>query len=221
MKFIIILVNMEKNWSYKIPDGPHAGKTLWSGRYCAVAAFVFRRVEGIWSVLANLRGSGTPDYQGCWNAVCGFLEANESAEQGCSREIFEETGYEIKPERFLQVFTHTDPETSNNANVTIRHIAIFFEHELGPRQTPNGGEEGEVDDVKWIAIDEIDNYKWAFDHEKIIKDLFYNYIYPLTEYSPLSPGDYFMLGNRKWLQKNPLVRKILKTKVLGTFELYD
>ena len=31
---------MEKNWSYKIIDGPHAGKTLWSGRYCAVAAFV-------------------------------------------------------------------------------------------------------------------------------------------------------------------------------------
>jgi ADP-ribose pyrophosphatase YjhB (NUDIX family) len=212
---------MEKNWSYTIPDGPHAGKTLWSGRYCAVAGFVFRRIEGIWSVLANKRGSGTPDYQGCWNAVCGFLEANESAEQGCSREVFEETGYEIKPEKFLQVFTHTDPETSNNANVTIRHIAIFFEHELGNRKQSEGGEENEVDAVRWIPIEDIMDYTWAFNHEKIIHELFYDYVYPLTEYSGLQEGDYFMLGNRKWLNANLLVKNILKTKVLGTFEIYD
>ena len=117
---------MEKNWSYKIPDGPHAGKTLWSGRYCAVAAFIFRRIDGQWSILANLRGSGTPDYQGCWNAVCGFLEANETAQQGCSREVFEETGYKIKPEKFLQVYTQTDPKTSNNGNVTLNPFATLF-----------------------------------------------------------------------------------------------
>ena len=132
---------MEKNWSYKIPDGPHVGKTLWSGRYCAVAAFVFRRIEGIWTILANKRGSGTPDYQGCWNAVCGFLEANEDASECCSREIFEETGFEIKPEKFLHVYTQTDPETSNNGNVTLRHIAILFEREIGPQKQPKGGEE--------------------------------------------------------------------------------
>lgn len=212
---------MEKNWSYKIPDGPHAGKTLWSGRYCAVAAFVFRRVDGIWSVLANLRGSGTPDYQGCWNAVCGFLEANENAQQGCSREIFEETGYEIKPEKFLQVYTQTDPKTSNNGNVTLRHIAIIFEHELGPQKKAEGGEENEVDDVKWIPIDEIHNYKWAFNHEETIIDLFYDYIESLNSYSQLTEGDYFMLSQSEWLEYNPQVKKILKEKILGTFEIYD
>ena len=212
---------MEKNWSYKIPDGPHAGKTLWSGRYCAVAAFVFRRIEGIWSVLANLRGSGTPDYQGCWNAVCGFLEANETAQQGCSREIFEETGYEIKPEKFLQVYTQTDPKTSNNGNVTLRHIAICFEHELGPQKKPKGGEKNEVDDVKWIPIDEVSNYKWAFNHEETIIGLFCDYIDPLSFYSILTRGEYFMLSQPDWLKYNPQVKKILKEKILGTFEIYD
>lgn len=212
---------MEKNWSYKIPDGPHAGKTLWSGRYCAVAAFVFRRIEGIWSVLANLRGSGTPDYQGCWNAVCGFLEANETAQQGCSREIFEETGYEIKPEKFLQVYTQTDPETSNNGNVTLRHIAIYFEDENPSRSEAKGGEENEVDAVKWIPIDEVPNYKWAFNHEKTIIDLFYDYIHPLNYYSSLTIGDYFMLSQPDWLKYNPQVKKTLKEKILGTFEIYD
>ena len=158
---------MEKNWSYTIPDGPYAGTTLWSGRYCAVAAFVFRRIEGIWSVLANRRGPGTPDYQGCWNAVCGFLEADENAQQGCSREILEETGYIIKPEKFLQVFTHTDPETSNNANVTIRHIAILFNDEI-KKDKAIGGEENEVEDIKWIPIDDIYDYEWAFNHKELI-----------------------------------------------------
>ena len=212
---------MEKNWSYKIPDGPHAGTTLWSGRYCAVAAFVFRRIEGIWTVLANLRGTGTPDYQGCWNAVCGFLEANETAQQGCSREIFEETGYEIKPEKFLQVYTQTDPETSNNGNVTLRHIAIIFEHELGPQKKAEGGEKNEVDDVKWISIDRVYDYKWAFNHEQTIINLFYNYIEPLSSYSTITKGDYFMLSHPEWLGYNPQVKRILKDKILGTFEIYD
>ena len=212
---------MEKNWSYKITEGEHAGKTLWSGRYCAVAGFVFRRIEGIWSILANKRGTGTPDFQGCWNAPCGFLEANEDAQHGIAREVQEETGYKIKPEKFLQVFTQTDPETSNNANVTIRHIAIAFEHELEPPIKLSGGEENEVEEVRWIAIDQIDNYKWAFDHANIIKDMFYEYVCSLTEYSSLQEGDYFMLGNQRWLDSNPLVKKILKTKILGMFEIYD
>jgi len=212
---------MNKNWSYKITEGEHADTTLWSGRYCAVATFVFRRIDGIWSVLANKRGSGTPDYQGCWNAVCGFLEADENAEQGCSREVFEETGYEIKPEKFLQVFTHTDPETSNNGNVTLRHIAILFEHEAGPQKKSEGGEENEVEDVKWISIDNVHNYKWAFNHEKTIIDLFYDYVEPLTSYSQLTIGDFFMLSHPTWLKNNPQVKKILKEKILGTFEIYD
>lgn len=69
-----------KNWSYTIKEGEHAGQTLWSGRYCAIAAFVFLKINRAWHVLANKRGSGTPDFQGMWNCVCGYLEADECAE---------------------------------------------------------------------------------------------------------------------------------------------
>lgn len=212
---------MEKNWSYKIPDGPHAGKVLWSGRYCAVAAFVFRVVNGEWSVLANLRGSGTPDYQGCWNAVCGFLEANETAQQCCSREIFEETGYDIKPEKFLQVYTQTDPETSNNGNVTLRHIAIIFEDEVLDRKKPEGGEEGEVDDVRWIPVCDIYSYKWAFNHDVVIPELFDNFVFDLVFGSDITNADHFMLSNQEWLDYNPKVKEILKKKVTWLFNIYD
>ena len=86
---------MEKNWSYKItdPNHPKCGTTLWSGRYCAVTGIVMRYIynpvlgKNDVYVLANLRGPGTPDYQGYWNMPCGFLERNESGEQGVAREI--------------------------------------------------------------------------------------------------------------------------------------
>ena len=212
-------MNMEKNWSYKIPDGPHAGKILWSGRYCAVAAFVFKCKDGQWSVLANLRGPGTPDYQGCWNAVCGFLEANEDAKQGCSREIFEETGYAIDPEKFLQVNTQTDPETSNNGNVTLRHIAIIFDDEDLLADEPKGGEEDEVSQVAWIPIIDIHDFNWAFNHEEVIDDLYYNFIYPLNKYSDITTGEYFMLAHPEWLNDNPKVKDIIKDKLLFQFGL--
>ena len=212
---------MEKNWGYKIPDGPHAGKVLWSGRYCAVAAFVFKVVNGEWSVLANLRGSGTPDYQGCWNAVCGFLEANETAQQGCAREIFEETGYIIKPEKFLQVYTQTDPETSNNGNVTLRHIAIIFEDEVLDRKNPKGGEVEEVDEVRWIPVCDIDSYKWAFHHEEVIPELFHDFVADLIYVSDITNTDHFMLANQEWLDNNPKVKEIIKKKVTWLFNIYD
>lgn len=67
-----------RNWSYTIEEGEHAGKTLWSGRYCAVAAFAFCKIKGEWCVLANQRGEGTPDFQGYWNCPCGFLDMEKS-----------------------------------------------------------------------------------------------------------------------------------------------
>lgn len=33
-----------------------------------------------------------------------------------------------------------------------------------------GGEEDEVEAIGWIPVDTVDNYKWAFGHDEIIKD---------------------------------------------------
>ena len=74
-----------KNWSYTIKEGEHTGKTLWSGRYCAVAAFVFCKIFGTWCVLANKRGSGTPNYQGYWNCSCGFTNISSKFCPNCGQ----------------------------------------------------------------------------------------------------------------------------------------
>lgn len=163
---------MKKNWSYKITDPNHSkcGTTLWSGRYAAVCGIVLVNCKQDTFVLANLRGSGTPDYQGYWNLPCGFLEANETGEEGISREIFEECGLTLAPSCFSLLNVETDPRYCNNGNVTIRYITLRRTLELPKLKYENiNGEENEVESVKWINIKEIDNYKWAFNHDVLIK----------------------------------------------------
>ena len=148
-------------------------RTLYDGRYCAVVAFIFAVVNGRFCVLANRRGIGTPDFQGFWNCPCGFLERNEFGNEGAARETFEECNYKIDPKKLKMVGVQTDPVKSNNGNVTIRFSAfvgsqyLFTKAELNG----NGGELNEVDDIKWIPVDEIDMYDWAFGHEETIREV--------------------------------------------------
>ena len=143
-------------------------KTVFSGRFVAVSGFIFAIVDGKYSILANLRGEGTPDYQGCWNAVCGFLERYENSKEGIAREILEECGFQIDLDDLKIVHVETEPEECNNGNVTIRHRA-FLGKIIPQYVKKEGGEENEVDSVKWIPIDDISQYKWAFNHYKTIQ----------------------------------------------------
>jgi len=143
-------------------------KTVFSGRFCAVSGFIYAIVNGKYSVLANLRGEGTPDYQNHWNVVCGFLECFENSKQGIQREVFEECGFYIDEDDLKVVHVETEPEECNNGNVTIRHTA--FLGKIIPVHTKGeGGEDNEVNGVTWIPIDDLDNYKWAFNHRKTIE----------------------------------------------------
>lgn len=143
-------------------------KTVFSGRFVAVSGFIYAIVNGKYSILANLRGEGTPDYQNHWNAVCGFLEKYENSKEGIAREILEECGFQIDTDDLKVVYVETEPEDCNNGNVTIRHRA--FLGKIIPKYVEReGGEENEVDGIKWIPVDELDNYKWAFNHRKTIE----------------------------------------------------
>lgn len=175
-----MMQKIEKNWSYKITDTNHpkCGKTLWSGRYCAVTGIVCYIDENDvnWFLITK-RGSGAADYQGKWCMPCGFLEANETGEQGTIREVKEETGISI-PKAYL-FSVETDPKYCNNGNVTLRYASILDEMPV-PNYVNINGEENEVENVKWISEDEIENYDFCFNH----KDLIYLYLYHCT-------GNYF------------------------------
>ena len=152
----------------------HPGHMLWSGRYCAISAFIFTRVCGETFVLANKRGNGTPDYQGLWNCPCGFLEGNETAEEGCAREVKEETGVVIDPKLFLFQEVETNPKFCNNSNVGLRYMAILSDtkyfYNLPKVSDLVGGERDEVEQISWINVNNLTDYQWAFNHDARIKE---------------------------------------------------
>lgn len=201
-----------KNWSYTINDIKHPmnGTTLWSGRYCGIVGFVFAYVNETDSfyVLVNKRGKGTPDYQGYWNCPCGFLEADETAEEGIVREIYEETGVKFIPDNFELYGVQTDPAKCNNGNVSLRYIHMFdVEHfsELPiPKYTNINGEENEVDEAKWMLINEINLNKFAFGHDEVIKQIFDELESSFNElYNPEVGSDDYIRGEimaiEEWL----------------------
>lgn len=159
---------IEKSYSYTIPEGPHKGETLWSGRYVAVSCVILAHEvvndNECWFVLANKRGSGTPDDQGKWNMPCGYLDGGESATAACARETAEECGVYIASRLFKLINVETAPEKCNKGNVSLRHLCILSKR-ADILNKLKGGETNEVDDVKWIPIEDIDKYEWAFNHK--------------------------------------------------------
>lgn len=151
---------------------------LWKGRSVAVSAIV-AAVDGkdIY-FLVNQRGKGTPDYKDKWNFTCGYLEGHESANEGCTREVYEETGIMIDPDKFELVMVQTNPLMCNHGNVTLRYLCVLPYLIDIPDDCCNtesrGGEKGEVSDVKWVNKDNIPKYVWAFDHQSALK--YYAYL---------------------------------------------
>ena len=167
----------------------------WYSRSMAVAMFVFaKNKEGKWCVLANKRGVGCPDFVGHWCATCGYLDFNETIEEGAVRELHEECGLVLSPSEITFVGYESDPVRANRQNVTFRFAKVFqnevkswqmvwpikylFKKKINSvvwsdniKTNRNHCEENEVDEIKWIPIERIDFYPWAFGHEVTIKEV--------------------------------------------------
>lgn len=151
-----------KNFSVNID-----GKKYWISRSIAVAAFIFTKdIDNDLCILANKRGSGTPDFQGYWNCPCGYLDYNETLEEAVKREVFEETGV-VCSKDIIFIDVDSDPQ-SNKQNVTVRYTQ-FIDNPIIKERI--GGEKNEVEDIQWVKTKDINNYKWAFNHDKRILDI--------------------------------------------------
>lgn len=151
---------------------PETGKEEWISRAIAVLALVLGTDKnGVKYILAEQRGTGTPDpeYVGCWCLPCGYLDYNETCQEAIAREVHEETGIAIPYNNFELIYINDNPESDKRQNVTLRYrtkLPGYIEHyELSNKFS----ESNEVSDIKWIDLREIDSYKWAFNHETIIK----------------------------------------------------
>lgn len=140
----------------------------WFSRSVAVVCAIMRTNDnGEIEIVAGKRGKGCPDEVGKWNLICGYCEFNETLKESASRESKEECGLSIPSNAWRIHSVNSNPKDDKRQNITFRMVTEY-KPEYGTFSTANS-ELDEVDDVRWIPINEIDKYEWAFEHEKLIK----------------------------------------------------
>ena len=112
------------------------------------------------------------DFRGFWNCTCGYLDFNETTKDCAMRELYEETGILID-EDLVKFIGYEDSPEANRQNVTFR-FAAFIEDAVTTDFTfsKENNEGKEVGEIKWIKISDVDDYMWAYGHEKRIKEIF-------------------------------------------------
>ena len=101
---------------------------------------------------------GFEPYKGRWAFPGGFMNMDESAEEGALRELQEETGLEGAYIRQFHTFTAPLREPRERV-ITIAYYALVRMQEV------KGGDDAA--DARWFALDEVPQL--AFDHDQILR----------------------------------------------------
>lgn len=150
------------------------GKEYWISRSLAVAVSVYGFVDNKLCILANKRGPGLPNNVGKWNVVSGFIDYNETIEQCCKREVWEETGIDISTCELHRMSIEDDPKRDGQV-ILFRYICFIYKDKgkdimkgkmLVNALTTEHSEPNEVSDLKWIPLDELDKYEWTSENHK-------------------------------------------------------
>lgn len=98
---------------------------------------------------------------GKWGLVGGFAERDEIMEEALTREVFEETGYEIKTTIFFTIIDNPKRKNEDRQN-----IAFIYVCEVGVK---TGMSDNESTEQKWFDLDSLPKEEEiAFDHFQII-----------------------------------------------------
>ena len=164
------------------------GRKLFHSRSVAVNLVLLAQVvEDGWNtyVAIGKRGKAMPDKSGLWNLPAGYLDFDESAPDAARREAWEEVGldineilktHEIIKEHLEQPWYVKSTPDENRQNVTLRYglmIKVLNTDSLPVLVANNDCEPNEVDAAMWININELNNYKFAFGHDKVITDYYH------------------------------------------------
>lgn len=171
---------MAKNFKITAQEN---GKEYWISRAVAVVGVVIGVKNGnISSFLVSQRGPGCPDFIGSWACTCGYLDWDETAEEGVVRELYEELGIKVPISQVNLWKVVTDPKRDARQNVILRFIIPIEQDKLDEMveisknaiidSESRGGENGEVSDIRLVSVTDIPNYTWAFNHDDVILEAY-------------------------------------------------
>lgn len=151
------------------------GKEVWESRSVAVNCVVLSKIENDLYVLIGKRGKGMPDAVGKWNVPGGYLDWDESGTEAAYREIWEEAGLYIPDQNIIinnllnPWYVNTYPG-ENKQNIALRYGCVISP--IGgilPKLSDENSEPDEIEELKWVNVNDIDDYDFAFNHDTVIK----------------------------------------------------
>lgn len=149
----------------------------WHSRSCAVTVVIYNPITNTY--LLEKRGPGCPDNIGKLCFPCGYLGWDETLKEAAVREVYEEIGVKINPDK-LEFVGIQDSPNANRQNVTIRYkyrMSMSEMNEIVEKQEldsqSRGGERNEVEEIVLVQLKDIyeDVYKpedFAFNHYDLI-----------------------------------------------------
>lgn len=152
------------------------GQTYWRSRSCTVVGYTFcKDKNGYVYVLANKRGPGAPTCRGMWNVVCGYIDfEDQDGNIAVARETYEETGVKLKPEQFT--FDSVSFSEDGDKNINLR-FWCELQGVIDDYPVSNAAnEEGETSDIKWVKLQDVDTYVWAFGQKDTIHEMYDKHI---------------------------------------------
>lgn len=129
---------------------------------------------------------GSEPFKGSWAFPGGFLNIDESAEQGAIRELNEETGLRLSYLKQLGAFSGVDRDPRE------RVISIVF-YALTRDWGVKGGDDAA--DARWFSVDGLPPL--AFDHDVILR----NALRKLKEDIHFEPVAFSLLGDEFTMQQ--------------------
>ena len=171
-----MIFNNKHNERAELKDG----RIVWLSRSVAVVVTVYCVLNDQKYLLLGKRGPGCPDEVGKWNLPCGYLDWNETLKEAAQREVFEETGVNIRDLKesdivvdYMDYPWHISSEVradnSSKQNVS-HHYAIIFKANTLPKLDNSNCEPGEIEELRWTKINEISDLDFAFNHDQRIKE---------------------------------------------------
>lgn len=156
----------------------HEGKKLWYSRSLACGIIILRHSDDYETieVLAAKRGAGVEYNQGKWNVPGGFIDFDENAKDCVMRELWEETGISLSGEHIAFEFLDTNPHGARQTMAAI-HSAVFTIEETKDWSFSTAhSEPDEVEEIKWIDINDLYRYDWLSGQtnniKRVIKHIF-------------------------------------------------
>lgn len=105
-----------------------------------------------------------------WDCPCGYVDYNETIREAAYRELWEESMLNKSDVKLRQVGFNDNPN-DNKQNITFRLVGLIDTNSL-PEIYCEFSEPDEIENLAWIPLAEIGIYDWAFNHDKLIFEMF-------------------------------------------------